>query len=151
MIQKSIMADLYAPDCSILSAPGRGKGPSLNSAFLTPKPPASSVYVRVLEASSPLKRSISVMTPFHAAHLLVAIETTLVRQEIHTSWASVHDLLATPEIATIVLPTDQNGVLHIRRSVTPEPDHRVLYEALGVPMEIIRPVKTWGRTELNSD
>jgi transposase len=86
-----------------------------------------------------------------AYHLLVAIETTLLQQEIHTSWASVRDLLATHEIATIVLPTDQNGVLRIRRSATPEPDHRVLYEALGVPMEIIRPVKTWKRNELNSD
>jgi transposase len=86
-----------------------------------------------------------------AYHLLVAIETTLLRQEIHTSWATVRDLLATHEIATIVLPTDQNGVLRIRRSATPEPDHRVLYEALGVPTEIIRPVKTWERTKPNSD
>jgi transposase len=86
-----------------------------------------------------------------AYHLLVAIETTLVRQEIHTSWATVRDLLATHEIATIVLPTDQNGVLRIRRSATPEPNHRVLYEALGVPIEIIRPVKTWERTPPHSD
>ena len=35
-----------------------------------------------------------------AYHVLVAIETTLLRQEIHTSWATVRDLLATPEIAT---------------------------------------------------
>jgi transposase len=80
-----------------------------------------------------------------AYHLLVAIETTLLRQEIHTSWATVRELLATHQIATIVLPTDQDGVLRIRRSATPEPDHRVLYEALGVPLEIIRPVKTWER------
>jgi transposase len=86
-----------------------------------------------------------------AYHLLVAIETTLLRQEIHTSWATVRDLLATHEIATIVLPTDQDGVLRIRRSATPEPDHRVLYEALGVPTEIIRPVKTWERSQPNSD
>jgi transposase len=86
-----------------------------------------------------------------AYHLLVAIETTLLRQEIHTSWATVRDLLATHEIATIVLPTDQNGVLRIRRSATPEPDHRVLYEALGVPTEIIRPVKVWERNQPNSD
>jgi transposase len=86
-----------------------------------------------------------------AYHLLVAIETTLLRQEIHTSWATVRDLLATHEIATIVLPTDQNGVLRIRRSATPEPDHKVLYEALGVPTEIIRPVKTWERNPSNSD
>jgi len=86
-----------------------------------------------------------------AYHLLVAIETTLLRQEIHTSWASVRDLLATHEIATIVLPTERNGILRIRRSTTPEPDHRVLYEALGVPMEIMRPVKTWERNQPNSD
>ena len=86
-----------------------------------------------------------------AYHLLVAIETTLQRQEIHTSWATVRDLLATHQIATIVLPTGQNGVLRIRRSPTPEPDHRVLYEALGVPTEIIRPVKTWERNQPNSD
>ena len=86
-----------------------------------------------------------------AYHLLVAIETTLQRQEIHTSWATVRDLLATHQIATIVLPTGQNGVLRIRRSATPEPDHRVLYKALGVPTEIIRPVKTWERNQPNSD
>ena len=86
-----------------------------------------------------------------AYHLLVAIETTLLRQEIHTSWATVRDLLATHEIATIVLPTDQNRVLRIRRSATPEPDHKVLYEALGVPIQIIRPVKTWERNPPNSD
>jgi transposase len=86
-----------------------------------------------------------------AYHLLVAIETTLLRQNIHTSWATVRDLLATHQIATIVLPTDQNGVLRIRRSATPEPDHKVLYEALGVPTEIIRPVKTWERKPRNSD
>ena len=86
-----------------------------------------------------------------AYHLLVAIETTLLRQEIHTSWATVRDLLATHEIATIILPTDQNGVLRIRRGATPEPEHRVLYEALGVPMEIMRPVKTWERNQPNSD
>jgi len=46
-----------------------------------------------------------------AYHLLVAIQTTLQRQEIHTSWATVRDLLATHQIATIILPTGQNGVL----------------------------------------
>jgi transposase len=86
-----------------------------------------------------------------AYHLLVAIETTLLRQEIHTSWATVRDVLATHEITTIVLPTDQDGVLRIRRSATPEQNHRVLYEALGVPIEIIRPLKTWERKPKHSD
>jgi len=41
---------------SFLAGSGRGKGSSLNSAFLTPKSPASSLYVHVLEAPPPLKR-----------------------------------------------------------------------------------------------
>jgi len=64
---------------------------------------------------------------------------------------TVRDLLATYQIATIVLPTDQNKVLRIRRSATPEPDHKVLYEALAAPIEIIRPAKTWKRNPRNSD
>src|SRR5262249_38601847 len=86
-----------------------------------------------------------------AYHLLVAIETTLLRQEIHTSWATVRDLLATHQIVTLVLPTDRDGVLRIRRGATPEADHKVLYEALGVPMEIMRPVRTWEKRRPNSD
>ena len=43
---------------------GEGKGTSLNSASLTPKPLASSVYVHVPEAPSPLKRSMLVMSLF---------------------------------------------------------------------------------------
>jgi transposase len=86
-----------------------------------------------------------------AYHLLVAIETTLLRQEIHTSWATVRELLATHQVTTIVLPTDKDGVLRIRRGATPEQNHRVLYEALGVPIEIMRPVKTWSRGVGNSD
>jgi hypothetical protein len=43
---------------------GRGRGTSLNSTCLTPKPLASSVYVHVPEAPSPRKLAISVMSLF---------------------------------------------------------------------------------------
>ena len=46
------------------SSLGRGKGTSLNSTCLTPKPLASSVYVHVPEALSLRKRAISVMSLF---------------------------------------------------------------------------------------
>ncbi len=42
-----------------------------------------------------------------AYHLLVAIETTLLNQGVHTSWATVRETLATHQVATIVLPTDR--------------------------------------------
>ncbi len=78
-----------------------------------------------------------------AYHLLVAIETTLLRQGIHTSWATVRDALATHEISTIVLPTDSGAILKIRKGSTPEAEQVELYRLLDVPAELIRPKRTW--------
>ena len=78
-----------------------------------------------------------------AYHLLVAIETTLLSQGVHTSWASVRQILETHQVATITLPTDGGKVLRIRKGMTPEPEHVELYRLLNVPQEIMRPIKTW--------
>jgi transposase len=78
-----------------------------------------------------------------AYHLLVAIETTLLNQEVHTSWATVREILATHQVATIVLPTDGGKMLRIRKGMTPEPSHLELYRLLRVTPEIMHPVKTW--------
>jgi transposase len=78
-----------------------------------------------------------------AYHLLVAIETTLLNQGVHTSWATVRQMLATHQVATIVLPTDGGAVLRIRKGMTPEPKHLELYRLLNVPSEIMHPIKTW--------
>ena len=61
----------------------REKGPSLNSASLTPKPLASSVYVHVLQAPSPLKRSILVMSPFPSPDLTHPTPTPTVPVAFH--------------------------------------------------------------------
>jgi len=78
-----------------------------------------------------------------AYHLLVAIETTLLSQGLHTSWATVRDTLATHQVATIVLPTDGGKLLRIRKGMTPEPKHLELYRLLGVSPEVMHPIKTW--------
>jgi transposase len=78
-----------------------------------------------------------------AYHLLVAIETTLLNQGLHTSWATIRKTLSTHQVATIVLPTDQGKVLRIRKGMTPEPTHVELYRLLKVPQEIMHPIKTW--------
>jgi transposase len=78
-----------------------------------------------------------------AYHLLVAIETTLLSQEVHTSWATIRKTLSTHQVATIVLPTDNGKVLRIRKGMTPEPAHVELYRLLNVPQEIMHPIKTW--------
>ena len=78
-----------------------------------------------------------------AYHLLVSIETTLLRQGAHTSWATVRDALATHEISTIVMPTDSGAILKIRKGSAPESEQVELYRLLDVPVELIRPKKTW--------
>ena len=78
-----------------------------------------------------------------AYHLLASIETTLLRQGAHTSWATVRDALSTHEISTIVLPTDSGAMLKIRKGSTPEAEQVELYRLLQVPAELIRPKKTW--------
>jgi transposase len=78
-----------------------------------------------------------------AYHLLVAIETTLLNQGVHTSWATVRETLASHSVATMVLPTDGGKVLRIRKGTTPEPEQLELYRLLNVPAEIMQPIKTW--------
>jgi transposase len=78
-----------------------------------------------------------------AYHLLVAIETTLLNQGVHTSWATVRETLATHQVATIMLPADGGKTLRIRKGMTPEPKHLELYRLLGVPAEVMHPIKTW--------
>ncbi len=77
-----------------------------------------------------------------AYHLLVAIENTLLYKEIHTSWATVRQTLQTHEVATVVLPTDGDIIIKIRKASTTEPQHMELYRLLAVPKQIIRPKKT---------
>ena len=83
-----------------------------------------------------------------AYHLLVAIEKTLLDQEVHTSWATVRETLRTHQVCTVVLPADGGSVLRIRRASTPEPQHVELYELLGVPTKIMAPRKTWSEGEV---
>jgi len=58
-----------------------------------------------------------------AFHLLVAIETTLLNQEVHTCWATVRQVLATDQVATIILPTNGGQLVRIRNEMTSEPKH----------------------------
>jgi transposase len=80
-----------------------------------------------------------------AYHLLVAIEKTMRDRGVHTSWATLREQLSTHQVMTIVLPMASGGTLRIRKGSTPEPVHREIYEALGIPANVMRPVKTQSR------
>jgi transposase len=79
-----------------------------------------------------------------AYHLLVAIENTFLEQGIHTSWGTLREALSTHQVVTVVLPADDGKVLRIRKGTTPEPQHRDIYQVLGIPDEVMKPVRTWG-------
>ena len=90
-----------------------------------------------------------------AYHLLAAIEHRFLQAGVHTSWGTIRDQLRTHQVITIVLPDDHHGrVLTIRKATTPEPEHRQIYATLGIPAQMMQPVKTWqvsaGSDEKNS-
>ena len=79
-----------------------------------------------------------------AYHLLAAIEHRFLQAGVHTSWGTIRDQLRTHQVITIVLPEDHHGrVLTIRKATTPEPEHRQIYATLGIPAQVMQPVKTW--------
>jgi hypothetical protein len=86
-----------------------------------------------------------------AYHLLVAVEKRFLDQGIHTSWCTLRQSLSTHQVATLVLPRENGLLLRIQKRSTPEPQHREIYKVLGVPSEVMRPVKTWHREAAHSD
>jgi transposase len=84
-----------------------------------------------------------------AYHLLISIEKTLLDKGVHTSWATVRDILKTHQICTVVLPTDDGSSLRIRKAATPDPDVQQLYRHLDISPDIIKPRHSWGKP--NSD
>jgi transposase len=78
-----------------------------------------------------------------AYHLLVAIEKRFLDEGIHTSWWSIRQHLSTHQVVTVVLPTTDGKVLKIRKGTVPEPVHREIYTTLKIPLEVIKPLKTW--------
>src|SRR3990170_3919050 len=78
-----------------------------------------------------------------AYHLLVAIEKQFLDRGIHTSWWSIRQELSTHQVGTVVLPTSSGKILKIRKGGTPDARHREIYRTLGIPQEVMKPVKTW--------
>ncbi|MEW6755339.1 MAG: IS1634 family transposase [Candidatus Latescibacterota bacterium] len=78
-----------------------------------------------------------------AYHLLVSLEQPFLARGQHTSWATLREELSTHQLVTVCLPASDGRVLKIRRSTRPEPTHAAIYDTLGMPAEIIKPVRTW--------
>lgn len=78
-----------------------------------------------------------------AYHLLVAIEKYFLDQGIHTSWWSIRQHLSTHQVVTVVLPTASGTILRIRKGTAPDRQQREIYNVLRVPLQVMKPVKTW--------
>lgn len=78
-----------------------------------------------------------------AYHLLAAIEKRFLDRAVHTSWWTLRQQLSTHQVVTVVLPTGDGKILKIRKATTPEPVHKEIYATLQVPMEVMKPVRTW--------
>ncbi|MBI2325562.1 MAG: IS1634 family transposase [Chloroflexi bacterium] len=77
-----------------------------------------------------------------AYHLLVAIEQTCREAGLHTSWETLRAQLSTHQVVTVALPTSRGAILKIRKGSTPEPVHKEIYRTLGIPEEVMKPVRT---------
>ena len=86
-----------------------------------------------------------------AYHLLVAIEKRFLDKGIHTSWWTIRQQLRTHQVVTVVLPTADGRVLKIRKAGSPEPVHKEIYETLRIPLQVMKPIKTWHEAEQYSD
>ncbi|MFZ0964525.1 MAG: IS1634 family transposase [Terriglobia bacterium] len=100
----------------------------------------------------PIFHHLEKRTPTHiflcvlAYHLLVAIEKRFLERGVHTSWWTLRQQLSTHQVITVALPTQDGRVLKIRKGTTPEAIHRQIYSTLKIPMEVMKPVKTWHET-----
>jgi transposase len=116
------------------------------------------LLTRVEDAFRDLKSPLSERPIFHqlehrvethiflcvlAYHLLISVEKTFLEQGIHTSWATLRQHLATHQVVTAVLPTNDGGLLKIRKATKPEPQHRQIYDTLKIPYEVMPPRKVW--------
>ena len=78
-----------------------------------------------------------------AYHLLISIETSFLRKQIHTSWATLREQLSTHQVVTVVLPMSSGQLLQIRKGTIPEKQHQLIYDTLGIPYEVMAPVKAY--------
>jgi len=77
-----------------------------------------------------------------AYHLLALIEKLFRNKGIATSWETIRNELKTHHVATTVIPyTDRQHVLRLRRGSTPEAQHTLIYDTLGIPHEPVQPKK----------
>ena len=70
-----------------------------------------------------------------AYHLLHSIEYTLREHNCHSCWDTIKRVVSTHTYSTIVLPTPNGTVIHLRKAGILEQIHEKIYEMLKVNVE----------------
>ena len=77
-----------------------------------------------------------------AYHLLHTIRFKLRQRGVQFSWTTIRKQLSTQVRITTTLKRKDNKVVHIRKSSTAEPSHRLIYDALNLSYQPGKIVKT---------
>jgi transposase len=77
-----------------------------------------------------------------AYHLLHTIRYKLLQKGVRFCWATIRKQLSTQVRITTTMKTKDNRVVYMRRSTKAEPTHQVIYDALDLPHQPGRTVKT---------
>lgn len=75
-----------------------------------------------------------------AYHLLRFIQYSLEQQGDTRCWCTIKRVLQTHTYATVILPTCQGKVYHLRKAGIPEASHKQIYNLLGIKWDEL-PVK----------
>ena len=77
-----------------------------------------------------------------AYHVLNTIRTKLKENGITERWQTIRQRLSSHVRSTTTMKRKDDKVLHVRKSSRPEPYHRLIYEALNIPAQAGKAVKT---------
>jgi len=77
-----------------------------------------------------------------AYHLLVAIQRELHKNGIRHRWETIRTQMRTQCRVTVSLINDRHQRILIRQTTEPEPFHKEVYRALGIPLKPVSPKKT---------
>ncbi len=67
-----------------------------------------------------------------AYHFVHVMRTKLKAKGLVYSWETIRQMLGTQQRITVVLPGRKGKTFHVRKSTTPEPHQKILYEAMGI-------------------
>jgi len=76
---------------------------------------------------------------YHVAH---SIRFQLQHKGIHFSWKKIRKIMSTQQRVTVILPTKEKKIIHVRTTTRAEVEQKMLYDALGITADRLGKQKT---------